>query len=312
LETRECGQRANGEDYRLFVIANIFGGLGNQMFQYATARAVALRSGARLLLDLGDMEGRRHEIHNGFELDRHFRIKARRATQAEIRDLLGVSYTGFARRVLRRPAFRLLRSRRLVVEPHFHYWHGIRDVRAPCYLHGYWQSHRYFEEIADELRRDFSPAHDIPPRVADLLEQVRSTRSVSLHIRRGDYVKNPRTSKFHGNLGESYYHEAVTLVREKVGNIELFIFSDDLNWVRREMRFDVPAHYVDGNVGDASYLDMLLMSNCSHNIIANSTFSWWAAWLNGNAGKIVICPKRWFADEAVDTRDVCPDWMHRI
>jgi hypothetical protein len=144
------------------------------------------------------------------------------------------------------------------------------------------------------------------------LDQVRSGNSVSVHVRRGDYARNPQASKFHGVLNPEYYLQALSHLTRKYGSLEVFVFSDDLEWVRGNIRFDAPTHYVEGNARDASHIDMLLMSNCAHNIIANSTFSWWAGWLNARPGRTVVAPLQWFADKATDTRDICPPWFDRV
>ena len=124
---------------------------------------------------------------------------------------------------------------------------------------------------------------------------------VSLHVRRGDYASNPKTTSTHGLCSLDYYRAAVTHVASKVENPEFFIFSDDIDWVRANLQLDFPHHFVAHNQGATSYNDMRLMSLCSHHVIANSSFSWWAAWLSGidkGNGGAVIAPRQWFAGAA--------------
>jgi hypothetical protein len=184
-----------------------------------------------------------------------------------------------------------------VVEPHFHYWPEINQVPRDCYLAGYWQSEQYFREAAPAIHADFTFKSLPANRNAELAEQIGQVNAVSLHVRRGDYVNNPKTNVVHGVCSLDYYRDAVRHVASRVENPYFFIFSDDMAWVKEHLKMDLPCQYVDHNCGAESYNDMRLMSLCRHHIIANSSFSWWGAWLNRNPDKIVVAPKKWFAND---------------
>ena len=180
------------------------------------------------------------------------------------------------------------------------------DLPDNTYLFGYWQSEQYFSGIEDLIRTEF--AHKKPPtgRIRDIADNIRRCESVSVHVRRGDYISHPIVRQVHGVCTQEYYMEAIKEVVKSVSRPHFFVFSDDPQWVREHLRTDYPVTYVTYNsAGDASE-DLRLMSLCRHNIIANSSFSWWGAWLNENKEKIVITPRFWFLDRDRQNRDLLP------
>lgn len=289
------------------IISNIIGGLGNQMFQYAAGRTLSLQREQVLRLDVSCFTG--YGVHQGYELQRVFSCPAEIATEAEIRSILGWQYSSNIRRVLSRPGMAMFRRTGFVVEPHFHYWLGIKDVPRDCYLVGYWQSEKYFQDVAQVIRADFTFKPSLANRNAEVAEQIGQVNAVSVHVRRGDYVKNPRANETHGLCSPEYYYAAVQYVADRVEQPNFFIFSDDIAWAKDNLKMTMPCQYIDHNHGSESYNDMRLMSLCRHHIIANSSFSWWGAWLNSNAEKIVVAPARWFS-KGHSTRDLIPDsWV---
>lgn len=285
------------------ILSHILGGLGNQMFQYAASRSLSLTRGVPLRLDASDFAG--YGLHQSFELARVFSCPVTLAEPEDVRAVLGWQSSRSIRRIVARPELRFLRSRHLVVEPYFHYWPGIRDASPPCYLMGYWQSERYFTDVAHTIRADFTFRQPLAGPNLELAQEIGRVKAVSLHIRRGDYASNPKTLAMHGVCSIAYYETAVRYIAERVEAPHFFVFSDDMDWVRANLNMNHPCRYVDHNRGAESYNDMRLMSLCRHHIIANSSFSWWGAWLNPNPDKIVVAPKRWFARES-NLKDLFP------
>lgn len=277
------------------IISHIIGGLGNQMFQYAVGRSLSLTYDLPLWLDISEFD--RYELHNGFELQRVFCCPVVVATEENVRSILGWQSSLFARRVLSRPGMSVFRRKGFVVEPYFHYWLGIGNVPQDSYLTGYWQSEKYFQKHAAVIRADFTFKTQLTNSNAELTEQISQVNAVSLHVRRGDYAKNPQTTATHGLCSLDYYRSAIRHVAERVDRPNFFVFSDDIPWVRENLAIGHPCVYVDHNQGVESYNDMRLMSLCKHHIIANSSFSWWGAWLNLSPDKIVVVPERWFLND---------------
>jgi hypothetical protein len=140
--------------------------------------------------------------------------------------------------------------------------------------------------------------------------KIKNEESVSIHVRRGDYISIPKNNELYETCSESYYSEAMNLVKAKFPNAVFYVFSDEPEWFRKNVKVNVPLVYVTHNVGEKSYEDLILMSQCKHNIIANSSFSWWGAWLNDNKNKVVIAPQKWFKDKSKDTKDLIPQkWI---
>lgn len=285
------------------IISSIIGGLGNQMFQYAAGRALSLRLSVPLRLDVSGFAG--YGLHQGFELSRVFTCNPEIATEEEVRDLLGWRASWLARRILIRSNLAMLHGTRLVVEPHFHYWPSIREVSHNAYLAGYWQSEKYFSDVSGTIRADFTFRHPLSNQNADLAGRIGQAMAVSLHVRRGDYLSDPKTNAAHGLCSLEYYRAAVLHIAEHVERPEFFVFSDDIAWAKANLEIDFPCRYVDHNQRMESYNDMRLMSLCKHHIIANSSFSWWGAWLNPRQDKIVIAPRRWFVN-ANNVEDLFP------
>jgi hypothetical protein len=292
------------------VITNLIGGLGNQMFQYAAGRALALRSGADLMLDLSGFENyplRRYELGA-------FSIQAAPAEipagaespapssrwRSRIGRWIGLETKAMVAGV---PVYR---------ESHFHFDPHFASLRAPVHIVGYWQTPKYFNEIADVLRRDFTPKAPMDAGNAEIAGQIASCNSVSLHVRRGDYVSNPETGNYHGICSIDYYKHAVALICERVPDPRLFVFSDDHRWVRDNLQFDLPTQFVAANTADQGTRDIHLMAQCRHHILANSSFSWWGAWLNPSPDKIIVAPQKWFNVSTIDTRDLVPVGWIRI
>lgn len=288
------------------VVVRLLGGLGNQMFQYATARALALRHGAEVVLDVSGFES--YTLRR-YELDA-LSIEARLATADELVAIGGAEPSSRLARLLAplkgRPSIQVLR------EAHFHYDPVLAGARPPIALHGYWQSERYFQDAGDQLAKEFTPREALDPLNAATAGQIRATNAVSLHVRRGDYVSDARTNQYHGTCSPQYYAAAVDYILARSADAHLFVFSDDPAWTRDNMTFPAPTTYVAANPADQGYRDMQLMAMCRHHIIANSSFSWWGAWLNRAADKIVVAPSRWFASGANDTRDLVPAKWVRI
>jgi len=307
------------------VIVRLKGGLGNQMFQYAAAKALATARGVRLGLDLTAFDA---DPKRRFELDRLpisatiaspraiFRVTARPQTRSQ--RALTRSARALAR-VARLPPDRelgLLRplgvDRRVYSEPHFHFDPNFQNLPPDVYLDGYWQSERYFAGIADKLRRELTVGAAAQSEARDLERAIRSTESVGVHVRRGDYVTDERTAAYHGTCDPDYYRAAAERVREVAGQPHFFVFSDDPGWVRTDLAFLSPSTVIGPGGRTRPHDDMRLLSLCRHAIIANSSFSWWGAWLNDRPGKRVVAPARWFSDPSIDTSDLLPkDWLRK-
>ncbi len=294
------------------VITRLIGGLGNQMFQYAAGRALALRCEADLKFDVTGFAAVGSHAKRRFELDA-FSIHGGAASAADLAQF-GRSSKPRSPRLDRVLAWLRIGRRNgdgtVYREPHFHYDPMVAELRAPVYLDGYWQSEKYFADIDGVLRRDFAAKAALDRENESLGARIGAVNAVSLHVRRGDYVSNPTTNRFHGVCPPDYYHGAVDYIAGRVGAVHLFVFSDDQEWTCANMRFSVPTTFVGVNPSDCGYRDMQLMARCRHHITANSSFSWWGAWLNPSREKIVVAPKHWFGDSRNDARDlVPPTWV---
>jgi len=289
------------------VIVSLKGGLGNQMFQYAAGRAVACRNQTQLKLDVSALErdaARSYRLH-------HFNIVESFASRDEVarftkRDL----WHRVSRRVERYllPAYK----RAVIAERSFRFDPDIMRVRGRVRLVGYWQSEKYFKDIEQAIRQDFTFRGTPDSENQELARMIANTNSVSLHVRRGDYVSNPRFIRLYCACPLEYYRTAAAEVANRVNDPHLFVFSDDMDWARAKLRLEHPTTFVAHNGAHKDYEDLRLMSLCRHHIIANSSFSWWGAWLCTHPEKIVMAPKRWFKEPSGDTRDLIPDSWHRI
>lgn len=295
------------------VIVNLFGGLGNQMFQYAAARRLAHVNQAELKLDTG-------WFGNGADADRTrnyglgvFNIEESFATPAEVRAMCGRDTQGWprlAKRILNACGYQ--KKSRTVQEQHYHFSPDVLQRGDNVYLDGYWQSPRYFQDVAGLIRNEFTFRPPPAPDNAAMLANITGCESVSLHVRRGDYVSNPQTAQYHGTCGLDYYARCVDLISGRVSNPHFFVFSDDPGWVRENLSIPFSVTFISHNGPKRAYEDLRLMGCCRHNIIANSSFSWWGAWLNANPDKIVLAPERWFSRPGIDTRDLLPEAWLRV
>jgi Glycosyl transferase family 11 len=289
------------------VITHLIGGLGNQMFQYAAGRALSLELKTELMLDISDFNG--YRLHHGFELHRLFDCSAVIAQKRDLKKVLGLQYFPVIRKVIGNSRLPLFHYNKLVVEPHFQYWPGINDSQENCYILGYWQSAKYFENHASRIKRDFTFKLPMSEGNSELASRLATLNAVSIHVRRGDYVENAKTSAIHGACSPSFYEMAINFISQRVPQPCFFIFSDDIEWARNNIKTDFQHEYVSHNCGAESFNDMRLMSMCKHHIIANSSFSWWAAWLGTSEKKIVVAPSNWFARKSINTSDLIPpDW----
>jgi hypothetical protein len=189
------------------------------------------------------------------------------------------------------------------------YHESIQQLTDNIYLEGFWQSEQYFKPIENVIRKEFVVKD--PPSVINkqYLEQIKSVNAVSVHVRRGDYVSDKVTHEVHGVCDIRYYTEAIHRIASEVADPCFFIFSDDMDWTKANVTVDgFPVFYIDHNSA-ADYEDLRLMYSCKHHIIANSSFSWWGAWLSNNTDKKVIAPKQWFRS-LVTNKDIIPDgWL---
>lgn len=277
------------------LVSFLCGGLGNQMFQYAAGRALALRLGVPLLLDTSWYTNSEGATLRKYMLDA-FPIQSTIASE-ETKDSLKWRQESLVGTLIRRIRHRHRPYGPAVVqEPHFQYWSGFTALYPPAYLMGYWQSEHYFVEYAPIIKQDFTfPA--LPAGHAQKLQQsiLEAPVSVAVHVRRGDYAQDAATHAMHGVCSSTYYATAIRKIKRQNPNTLLFLFSDDPLWVQEH--FDsqgLPAIVVDLAMPNEPWHDMHLISLCKHHIIANSSFSWWGAWLGEREGK-VYAPKLWFA-----------------
>ena len=283
------------------IIVEMIGGLGNQMFQYAFGRAVAESLDRPLWLDT-----------SGFA-----EYPLRRFNLPEFVAPHELAPPSMARRL------RLQRSRlgRLLpqalriqeVRERTHAYHQLESLLPSRVVHlsGYWQTERYFVHRRSQLLAEFTPKLAPTGLNAELMSQIRGSEAISLHVRRGDYVSNPATAAYHGVCGTDYYEAASREIMKGMASPQFFIFSDDIEWVRSNLKIDAPCVYI-GHNGDRPWEDLRLMSVCRRFVIANSSFSWWGAWLSDSPAKRVIAPKRWFVTDEKDARDQIPESWERF
>ncbi|MFC3613118.1 alpha-1,2-fucosyltransferase [Lutimaribacter marinistellae] len=278
------------------IITRLHGRLGNQMFQYAAAAGLAARRGTLAALDArGTIARGEGVLTRVFDLD-----IAEPEPLPPFRQKAPLSYALW-RLAGREPRF--FREQGLGYNP------AIEDAPDGTYLHGYWQSEKYFTHIAGDIRAAFAFPDFSNAQNAEMAARIAETQAISLHVRRGDYV----TLAAHVLCDQRYYEAALARVLEHVGGTPtVYVFSDDPDWAKENLPLPVEKVVVDFNGPATDFEDMRLMSLCRHNIIGNSSFSWWAAWLNANPGKQVAAPARWFGDPKLSNPDILPDGWLRI
>ena len=293
------------------IITKLMGGLGNQLFQYAAGRRLAQVRGAELKLDITGFTNPNYRTKRHYELA-PFNVTQSLASEEDITRLTRPYYGPLPRLINRITRKKERPPVSYIKEMHYHFDPNILDLPDDVYLEGYWQSARYFDDIAELIRKEVTVRDSLVGRNSNLAQEISSCPAVSLHVRRGDYVHNEITHHTHGICDLDYYSQAVAFIASRVNNPVFFIFSDDPAWVHEHLRLSYSVRIVDHNGPEHGYEDMRLMSLCHHHIIANSSFSWWGAWLNPSKRKIVIAPKRWFNNYDADTSDLYPDSWVRL
>jgi hypothetical protein len=292
------------------VVVKVTGGLGNQMFQYAAGRRLAHSLETTLKLDVSYFSSQTalsgQDTPRSYRLG-HFNIQEDFATADEIDRLTGVA-GGPLRKLAIRFIRRMIGGGRSAVfrEKGFAFDPSMLEIQGDVYLKGYWQSEKYFGEIAELIRHEFTMKQPFSELSATMADLISGTESVSIHIRRGDYVASRKMNRLHGVCSMEYYVGAVARITEAVHEPHFFVFSDDPEWGATNLSLKYPTTLVSHNGPLKDYEDLCLMALCKHHIIANSSFSWWGAWLSTNGDKIIFAPRKWFNDPAIDTQDVIP------
>lgn len=296
-------------------IVKIMGGLGNQMSQYAFARAIEEKFGEEVLLDLSwyeeikDLKKHPNTTQRNYELDL-LNISLKIATPKQVTECINEKKSKmppFLCKMLKKPRYTnniILQGDTTEFVPE------LLEYKENAYYIGYFQSEKYFIDIREILLKEFSPKAKMNEQNQEILKQIRANNSVSLHVRRGDYVNSPTMSAIYQTCSPDYYKEAADYIASKSANPHFYLFSDDIPWVKENIKIDYPLTIVNLNGEENAYFDMELMKNCKHNIVANSTFSFWGSWLNQNPNKIAIAPQKLFNETAYKNGDLLPDnWI---
>lgn len=291
------------------IIVQLMGGLGNQMFQYAFGRALCERLQSKIKYDLTFFSDQNPESDislRDFELE-IFNLKVSRATLYEINH-----FKSYSRNPVIRKLYKI--KRRYISSGEFFLENGntfngdITGKGDNVYYSGYWHSYKYFDNIRQILINEFTLKDKVQINTS-VSERIKSSNSIGVHFRRGDYLSKS-VSEVLVTTSHSYYQKAFDLIYQQVPDPHFFVFSDEPEWIKKNLNLNKPFEIISGNQGKNSYKDLILMSQCKHNIIANSSFSWWGAWLNQNKDKIVIAPEQWYKDPDCKTNDLLPNsWI---
>ena len=285
------------------IIIRLIGGLGNQMFEYAMAKNLAIKNNCELKIDISwlNKEKNKFKMQDLYGL-KHFNLKTEIATKEEIMKLK--LFEGISGKLFKQVNKCLsYKYKRIVVEKAHEYMPKMKKTSDNTYIEfGYWSCYKYFEKIENKIKKEFSFKKEITNRNLKLVNKIKNNNSsISLHVRRGDYVNNP----IYNTFGLEYYHRSAKFICNKVKDPTFYIFSDDIEWTKKNLELNCKMVFIeenqkntlgDGGHNDKGIYDMYLMSLCKHNITANSSFSWWGAWLNKNNKKIICTPKIWFND----------------
>ena len=264
------------------IIVRVLGGLGNQMFQYAYAKALE-QKGFSVKLDISKFK--KYKLHGGYQLDKF-------GIDLEIGDNLPVLLGKIG-------------IKKSVKEKSLLFDKNLLSLKGNEYVKGYFQTERYFSEIRKILLKDFIIKQQKSPSTKSYEDTILSSKNTcSLHVRRGDYISNKKANSIHGTCSLIYYKKAIELILKKDKNTHFFIFSDDITWTKENLKLE-NAVYIDHKT--IPHEDIYLMSLCKNNITANSSFSWWGAWLNKNKNKTIIAPKNWFVNNKNEV--VCQNWI---
>jgi hypothetical protein len=289
------------------------GGLGNQMFQYAFAVHLAKKNNTSIIIDtvyLQDRTPRRDFTYRNYDLD-IFKLTPCFSRLSRIASKVPIPILWLGMDVAMNKIENLVGTKKLLHEKNKKFDNSViaTAYKNVCII-GYWQSEKYFKENSDEVRKAFQFKTLLDGEAIQVGEKIQTKNSVALHVRRGDYI----TKKVIKDMGEtsiSYYQDAIKYIAQHVNNPEFFIFSDDIEWCREHINLSFPTTYIEPSLaGPKASHHLQLMSLCKHNIIANSSFSWWGAWLNKNPHKIVIAPKKWYAYSREGEDDIIPqEWL---
>lgn len=288
------------------VISKITSGLGNQLFQFAIAKSLAEINNTCLYFDLRYYnQDYATDTSRNFKLD-HFNINYKILESSKTLVLLSKSTKLFPNRTFN-PLFKLVR------EEHHHYDEKVLDAKAMfLYLNGFWQSEKYFYSTADTIRKELTFKENKYETFNHFKREILySANPISIHIRRGDYVNHPEFSKTFGFVGLEYYTKAIEVMKDKFPDNRFFIFSDDQEWVKNNFPLREQDVFVKNTGEHTDVDDLQLMSVCKHHIIANSSYSWWGAWLNNSKTKTVIAPQTWYKNQpTLNTKDLVPSsWL---
>jgi hypothetical protein len=288
------------------VITRIHGGLGNQLFEYAAGHALARRLGVPHKVDtrvFGEAGERPLAL-------REFNVPLAEAAPEELRRVAPQWGRWWKNKfILWRQRTTPFRRRRWIREETLDFDARLFSVRPPVYLDGWWQSEKYFADCAADIHALFGAVRAPSSRTATLGAELAAQRAVAVHVRRGDYVGNRDASLFHGVCPPAYYQAALAWIRERQPSARFAVFSDDPGWARENVARDGAARLIEADPAHSAHEDFYLLGCCAHFIIANSSFSWWPAWLSRSPGRLVVAPRRWFLGHDVKPADRFPaDW----
>lgn len=290
------------------IVIKLKGGLGNQMFQFALGSILSKQKNVPLKLDHRFFEFSKH--HDGVT-EREFELHVfdNEYIRAIAKDINLFEKPSLLNKIKRKYGFTY--PKKYTEPPDGKFQKSVLDLHRPAYLNGYFQSYKYYLKQESFVKSLFQfPLEKLDQKNNLLLETIRNSVSISVHIRRGDYLAL-QVSGTYEVCSTDYYSKAVHQLTSKYSNATVVFFSDDMDWVKET--FGSMVHdkiFVESNTGKKSWIDLSLMSNCHHNIIANSSFSWWAAWLNPNPNKEIIAPAKWFMDREKQTNDLLPpEWI---
>ena len=288
----------------------MMGGLGNQMFQYALGRRLSIELNTNLKLDLSwflNQSKRNFELHN-------YKTSYQLATSDDI-DYI---YRFSSNKILLKLFMMFQRiipthKRKIFYETETELMNKFKlQINKNCYLIGYWQSEKYFTSIKEIIQNDFQLNIQPDNYHNNLANQIKNCNSVSVHFRRGDYLEDEKINSIHGILNNSYYYSSIEFISTLISEPHLFFFSDDIEWVKKNINCTHTCTFINNDCLDKDSKELWLMSQCKHNIIANSSFSWWGAWLNKNRDKVVIAPKKWFINPKMNTDNIVPESWVRL